>query len=330
MMDLRKLRMLAELERLGTIAAVAAELRLTAPGISMQLAALERELGVVLTERQGRRLALTPAGRLLAAHGRDLVDRLSVAELEIDAIRQGAAGHYRIAAFPSAARTFVADAWRLSLADEVGTEISLTTPEPEGALADLSAGRTDLAIVHEYSNVPRARTPGVDYEAIVSEPVWLAINAEDPAAADEVDLTSLRGHRWIAPTRGLTCFEMIDRACGLAGFRPHIVAESMDFAAQIELVAAGVGVALVPDLTIAGVPAGVRISRTRAPLRRHITAARRTSMAGDEGLRRIVGLLRSAAGTRVRDEPPTRSPAPAVTAESSTRGPQAIEAVSAS
>ena len=83
MIDVRKLRMLAELDRLGTIAAVAEELQLTAPGISMQLSALEKELGITLTERQGRRLALTPAGKLLAEHGRDVLDRLSLAELDV-------------------------------------------------------------------------------------------------------------------------------------------------------------------------------------------------------------------------------------------------------
>ncbi len=109
--------MLAALERLGTVAAVAEELHLTAPGISMQLNAFERELGVPLTERQGRRLALTPAGRLLAAHGRDMLDRLSLAELEIDTLQRGAGGRYRVAAFPSAARTIVADAWAALLTD---------------------------------------------------------------------------------------------------------------------------------------------------------------------------------------------------------------------
>ena len=152
MLDVRKLRMLSTLERVGTIAAVAAELHLTAPGISMQLSALERELGVALTERQGRRLALTPAGRVLASHGRDILDRLALAEMEVDAIRGGTVGMYRVAAFPSAARTFVTDAWSALRADRAGVELTLTTPEPEAALALLVAGETDLAVVHSYSN----------------------------------------------------------------------------------------------------------------------------------------------------------------------------------
>jgi DNA-binding transcriptional LysR family regulator len=103
--------MLAELDRLGTIAAVAEHLGQIAPGVSMQLAALEREVGVTLTEKSGRNVRLIPAGRLLAQHGMDIVERLTLAEMEVSALCDGAAGTYRVAAFPSAARTIVAATW---------------------------------------------------------------------------------------------------------------------------------------------------------------------------------------------------------------------------
>src|SRR6478752_6891824 len=175
MLDVRKLRMLSALDRLGTIAAVADELHLTAPGISMQLSALEREVGLALTERHGRRLALTPAGRVLADHGHEILDRLTLAEMEVDAIRGGRVGRYRMAAFPSAARTLVADAWKAIRAEQAGIDLVLTTPEPEQALALLIAGDTDLALVHGYSNVPRGLPDGVLSETLANEPVLLAI-----------------------------------------------------------------------------------------------------------------------------------------------------------
>ena len=81
--------MLSELQRLGTITAVANKLHLTAPAVSMQLAALEREVGLALTERQGRRVVLTPAGEVLAQHGHDIADLVSVAEMEVQTLRQG-------------------------------------------------------------------------------------------------------------------------------------------------------------------------------------------------------------------------------------------------
>src|SRR4029077_12284774 len=179
MLDVRKLRMLSALDRLGTIAAVAEELHLTAPGISMQLNALERELGVALTERQGRRLALTPAGRVLAEHGHEILDRLALAEMEVDAIRGGRVGRYRVAAFPSAARTLVADAWRAIQSEHAGLELVLTTPEPEQALSLLVAGETDLALVHSYTNIPRDLPDGVESELVATEPIWLALRSDD-------------------------------------------------------------------------------------------------------------------------------------------------------
>ncbi len=300
MLDVRKLRMLSALERLGTIAAVAEELHLAAPGISMQLSALERELGASLTERHGRRLALTPAGRVLAAHGRDILDRLALAEMEVDAIRGGRVGKFRVAAFPSAARTLVSDAWSAIQADEAGVALTLTTPEPETALALLVAGETDLALVHSYSNVPRELPNGVEAEPLATEPIWLAIRSDDPHAGEEVDLADLARHPWITPERHLTCFEMTDRACGLAGFRPAIVAETMDFAAQFELVRAGAGVALVPQLSVAALPPDVTLARPRQKIERHIAAARRTTMHADPGLDTLVRAFRRAADARLR------------------------------
>jgi DNA-binding transcriptional LysR family regulator len=292
--------MLSSLERLGTIAAVAEELHLTAPGISMQLNALERELGVALTERHGRRLALTPAGRVLAEHGHEILDRLALAEMEVDAIRGGRVGRYRVAAFPSAARTFVADAWKSIQSENAGLDVVVTTPEPEHALALLVAGETDLALVHGYSNIPRDLPDGVGSEPLGVEPIWLAIRADDPLAASEVDLADLASHQWVTAERSLTCFQMTERACGLAGFRPTIVAETTDFAVQLELVRNGAAVALIPQLAIAAVPPQVKLARPRQELERHIFAARRTAMHADPGLATLVTALRLAADARLK------------------------------
>jgi DNA-binding transcriptional LysR family regulator len=299
MLDVRKLRMLSALERLGTIAAVAEELHLTAPGISMQLNALERELGVALTERHGRRLALTPAGRVLADHGHEILERLALAEMEVDAIRGGRVGRYRVSAFPSAARTLVADAWKAIQVEHAGVELALTTPEPEQALALLVAGETDLALVHSYSNIPRDLPDAVESELVATEPIWLAIRSDDPLAGDEVELADLASHPWITPERNLTCFQMTDRACGLAGFRPAIVAETMDFAVQLELVRTGAGVALVPQLAVVALPSDVTLARPRQRIERHIVAARRTTMHAEPGLDTLVRAFRRAAHARL-------------------------------
>ncbi|MGH3206568.1 MAG: LysR family transcriptional regulator [Trebonia sp.] len=304
MIDVRKLRMLAELERLGTIAAVADELHLTAPGVSMQLAAFEKELGIQMTQRQGRRVALTPAGRVLAAHGHDILDRISLAELEVAALRAGTVGHYAVSAFPSAARTFIADACRRIIrGDGTALELHLTTSEPEAALDALSSGTVDLAVIHSYSNVPRDIPRDLATRAIGTEPVWLATrNPEQPADADpSTRLEDYAQHPWIAPTDGLACFTMVERACGLAGFRPRIVAESMDFSVQLELVAAGLGVALVPDLTVETIPEGVTLLKPATPIERTIFLAARAPRFSDPGIQNLVEIIEKSAAAILKD-----------------------------
>lgn len=291
MLDVRKLRMLAELDRLGTIAAVARELRLTAPGVSMQLATLEREVGLSLTERTGRTVTLTPAGRLLARHGHEIVDRISVAEMEAAALREGAAGLYRIAAFPSAMRTIVADAWRTSSESASGIQLRAIEREPESALAALAAGEVELAVIHSYSNMAESSAGDVTATLIGTEPVWLA-QREDVGTAD---LRHYATRDWIVPSSALSCSEMIDRACGVAGFAPRVVAEATDFASQLALVAAGVGVALVPQLTVALVPDGVFLSELVEPVYRHLFVVTRAGASADAGLRTVTELLAQSA-----------------------------------
>jgi DNA-binding transcriptional LysR family regulator len=305
-LDVRRLQMLSELQRLGTIAAVANELHLTAPAVSMQLAALEREVGIALTERQGRRVVLTPAGAVLASHGHDIVDLVGIAEMEVQTLRQGESGTYRIAAFPTAARSYVTDAWRqLRDGPHVGPALRLTELEPDAAIEALVRGDLDLAVTHAYSNVPRLPSQGLSSAALVSEEMLLATAAGAAPATTDAGAAPLadQAHSdWVIPHDELTCAEMVRRACAAAGFQPHVVAEATDFSVQLELVAAGIGVALVPRLAARAVPEEVRLLRVHPQVERHHFALTRRSADTDPGLRRIVEALAENA-TRLLGEP---------------------------
>lgn len=375
MLDVRKLRMLAELERLGTVGAVADELSMTGPAVSMQLAALGRELGLPLTERRGRRVALTPAGRLLARHGRDVVDLLAVAETEAQALREGATGTYRVAAFPAAARAIVPAAWRLLADGAPDVRLRVTECEPAAGLAAVEAGEADLAMTHAYSTMPAPDTPTLVVRPAGAEPVLLAVpaaapggvpglvpaaapggvpgsssaaapdagpglapvaapggvpgsvpaaapggvpgssSAEAPGAgravgpaamptvgpvagpAGPADLAAYAAAGWVVPPPGLACREMVERACGLAGFAPRVVAEVADADAQLALVAVGAGVALVPRLGTRGAPEGVTLLELRAPVTRRLFTVTRRSSSADAGLATVTWALRAAART---------------------------------
>ncbi len=299
-LDPRRLRMLAELDRLGTIAAVARKLHQTAPGVSMQIAALEREVGVALTEKDGRSVRLTPAGRLLAQHGVDVVERLTLAEMEVHALRDGAAGTYRVAAFPSAARTIVAATWsELLTAGEGSLRIELVEMEPDESSSALRAGDVDLAITHTYSSLEPIDARNLSIWPLRVEPVWLAV----PAArglSGPVDLQRFATEDWLVPRQETSCFDMVVRACGAAGFAPRVAAEATDFAVLLALVGVGAGVALVPELAIDRLPEGVQLLTYETPVHRHLFLATRSSSSADPGLARLRGAISHAASALVR------------------------------
>ncbi|MGV8871505.1 MAG: LysR family transcriptional regulator [Rhodococcus sp. (in: high G+C Gram-positive bacteria)] len=290
-MDPRRLRMLLELDRLGTIAAVADLLRQTAPGVSMQLAALEKEVGVALTEKSGRNVRLTPAGRVLARHGADVVDRLMLAEMDVLALRDGAAGTYRIAAFPSAARTIVAATWSTLRASSHGSlTLQLIEMEPDESLAALRSGGADLALTHTYSTMEPIDSQSLSILPLQVEPVWLAVPV-GLGARGAAGISDFSGHDWVTPRRERKCYDMVVRACGAAGFVPHVVAEATDFAVLLALVDAGAGVALIPDAAIDRLPAGVHLMELEQPIERHLFLATRSSSATDPGLGRIRDII---------------------------------------
>lgn len=296
MLDARRLQLLAHLERLGTIAAVATELHQTPSGVSMQLSALEREAGTPLTERQGRRLRLTAAGSQLARHGRDLAAVLTLAELELDSIRAGSTGTYRIAAFPTAARTIVAPMTRHLRDAGGGLEVELDVLEPDDAIAALQAGHVDAAIVHSYSNLPRTRPDSLSIEQLGSEPVLLAVPETEPSNASP-DLRSRTQEQWMAAPDGTACQRMLVQACATAGFDPAIAVRTIDYSVQLALVAAGAGIALVPRMAVTEAPAGVRFRATVPAVRREVAVAFRTSSSSDVGLRALLDVATQEAAT---------------------------------
>ena len=139
--------MLRELSERGTIAATAAALGYTPPAVSQHLAALERQVGVALLERHGRRVALTPAAHLLVARTERVLAELEAAEAELAAGNGDLRGSVRLAAFPTAAATLVPGAMATFAARHPGAEVLLSELEPEDALPALKLGEADLAIV---------------------------------------------------------------------------------------------------------------------------------------------------------------------------------------
>jgi DNA-binding transcriptional LysR family regulator len=277
MIDMRRLRVLHAVSAYGSVTAAAAALGYSAPAVSQQLAALEREVGMRLTERAGRGLELTPAAMILVGHTDVLLARLEAAESDLAALRDQVAGRVTLTAFPSAAASFVSAAWAALAGSAPQVRLDLTEMEPEESLPAVLRGEADVAVAHEYDLLPRPLDPLFERRELLSDPVMLAVPAAHPlAGGGAVPLSALAGLPFLAPRDTTSCAEMIQRACARAGFVPRVVARATDFGVLLSLVAAGAGVTLVPALAARLLPSQVRLLWPADPVTRQIfTVSRR-------------------------------------------------------
>jgi DNA-binding transcriptional LysR family regulator len=295
MLDVRRLRVLHAVSAYGSVTAAAAALGYSAPAVSQQLAALEREVGMRLTERVGRGLELTPAAVVLVGHTDALLARLDAAEADLAALRDQVAGRVALAAFPSAAAGFVAAAWAALAGSAPQVRLDLTEMEPEESLPAVLRGETDVAVAHEYDLLPRPLDPLFERRELLSDPVVLAVPADCPADGP-VPLATLAGRPFLAPRDTTSCAEMIQRACARAGFVPRVVARASDFRVLLSLVAAGAGVTLVPALAARSLPPGVKLLSPAAPVTRQVFTVSRRAADRKPAVRVVLDALTAAAG----------------------------------
>lgn len=250
MLDIRKLRLLRELSHRGTIAAVAAALTYTPSAVSQQLSALEREAGVPLLERTGRTVRLTPAATTLVEHTESILEILHRASADLADAATSLSGTLRIGTFPTAVPTITTPAVVTLSTDHPSLNLLVSELDPAKMADALRSDSLDLALIQEYDHVPLAREPGIGREPLMEEAVHLA-------ALDAISLHDSHEAPWIAGTPGTLCHTLTIRACEADGFTPYIRHHADDFGAVLALVAAGQGVALVPDLAARNPPDGV-------------------------------------------------------------------------
>lgn len=265
-MDLTRLRVLAAVAREGSVTGAARALHYAQPSVSHHLARLEAEVGVPLTERHGRGVRLTAAGRLLAARAEEILGRVGAAREELDALVSLSAGRVRLAAFPSALAALVPDVVAQLARERPGLGVGLVEAEPPEALDALRRGAVDVAVVFEHDRSP-LDVAGLRAVPVLAEELFLVRSGADPspgahddvhdAPRDEaapspdegaVDLALLADAAWIAGCE--RCRADLVGRCERAGFTPRVAFETDDYVAVQALVASGVGVSLLPALAL--------------------------------------------------------------------------------
>jgi DNA-binding transcriptional LysR family regulator len=293
MLDVRRLRLLSELSRSGTIAEVAKVVGYTPSAISQSLAQLEREAGVTLLERDGRRVRLTPAALALVARTERVLEELDAAEADLAAEQGTVGGELTIGAFPSAAAGLVVPAVRTLARRHPELTCVVREHEPEDGIPLLRSGELDLLVSESYDDVEQAPAGGLEEHPLLSEPLLLVLPKGHPRR-ERVALAGLRDAAWIAGLAGTQFAAALERACRSAGFTPRVEHRADDAVLFHRLIEAGLGVGLLPQLACDRA-AGVRFAAvTPAAPRRHVSALVRRGAARRPALRAALEALASA------------------------------------
>src|SRR5579864_10681 len=253
MLNLNRLRILAEVASCGSFSAAADSLSYTQSAVSQQIAALEAETGVTLLERLPRGVRLTPAGQVLVEFAEGIIARLHAAEAEMAAIAGLRGGQLRMASFPTAGATLMPLAIAIFRGRHPEVTLTLAEGEPEEIGLRLQAGEFDLALLFEFEGTSESLGPELERVELFEDPMFLALPADHPLARRQtLRLEDLRAEAWIQTSASSPCARHVVRSCHAAGFDPIVSFESDDYLTVQGLVAAGVGVALIPKLALAG------------------------------------------------------------------------------
>jgi len=270
-LDISRLRVLVAVAREGSITAAAEALHYAQPSVSHQLAKLEAEVGVPLLQRMGRGIRLTDAGRLLSERAEHILAQMESVSAELDEVAGLRTGNLRLAAFPSALATIVPSAAARVAKEFPGVKLSLTEAEPPEALSALRNDEVDVALIFEHGDPPRCDRRDITLTPLLDEPLYVVTPADRAWSGPRDELTTYSGDRWIAGCE--RCREHLVVACDRAGFTATVDFETDDYVAVQALVAAGLGVSLLPGLTLlANRHAGVRLDRVEGLRRQVLTA----------------------------------------------------------
>jgi DNA-binding transcriptional LysR family regulator len=302
MLDVRRLRVLSEVAARGSFSAAAEALTLTQSAVSQHVAALEREVGLPLVERGTRPVELTEAGHALTRHATGIFARLDGAEQELGEIAGRRDGRLRFGSFPTALATFVPPAFAQFRRAHAEVTLTVVDDHLQRLIPRLEAGELDLALIYDHEALPEIAAR--DLERIpLFEDVFRAVlpAGHRLARRRRLELSDLAGEPWIGGAATSAWFRIVGHACRRAGFTPQIGFASDDYVAIQALVAASLGVSVLPGLAVTHPLPSVeaRTLRAGAPVR-HISAARPRDAYRGPAVSAMLDSLRGAAAALAR------------------------------
>lgn len=295
MIDLAALAGLRAVADHGSVIAAASATGFTPSAVSQQVKRLERQVGVPLLERVGRGVVLTGHGRHLVEAGERVLADLEELEAGLQHRAGVVTGSLGLVAFSTAMRGLVAPVVRHLQDAHPGLRVRLEEREPWDAVDLVASGRSDVALVHRWGGVPLAVPDHVVSTPVAEDVAELVVHRDDPLAAREVVTPAdLVEAPWIATPEGTICRQWLHRMYDGTGRPPRIAHVSMEFESHLALVAAGLGVALVPRLGRAPLGPDLVAVRVTDPVpTRLVDALHRRTMADSPAVAAVVAGLRS-------------------------------------
>jgi DNA-binding transcriptional LysR family regulator len=300
MLDIHRLRLLRELDRRGTLAAVARALSYSPSAISQQLSQLESEAGVVLLEPVGRGVRLTPQARILVAHTEAILERLEEAEAELRASMAEVRGTLRVASFQSVLFALIPSVLTELAQRHPELRVEITHQQAEPAFAGLLAHDFDVVLGEEYPGIARPPTAGARTQLLANDELFLVLPSAGPYAADgpedaQLRLADLAGVPWILDPADTAPGQWARNACRAAGFEPDVRYVGSDLLLEIHLAETGQAAAVLPGLLLAAVPRpAASIRRIPGRPHRRLTTAARAGAARQPAIRAFRDALRHA------------------------------------
>ena len=294
MLDLGRLRALHAVDAHGSIAAAAAALGYTPSAVSQQIAKLERETGSRLLERRGRGVALTDAAQLLVETAEKVLGIVEQAEVALEERRGRPTGVLNVAAFPTAARGLLPPVLAALAARHPDLDLRMSEQDPHLAPGLVARGAVDLAVVHDWDIAPLAEPEGLSRALLGEDRCDLLLPRGHPLAVRPALVRAdVAGERWIVQPVGTVCHDWLLRTLRAGGAEPDVAYQVAEFETQVALVAAGLGIALVPRLGRGTLPEQVVVRPLDpAPVRR-LFAVWRTGASRRPAIVEAVRLLRA-------------------------------------
>lgn len=251
-----QLQTLQAVLRTGSFSEAARELGYTASAVSQQISALERAIRTQLFEREAHGVQPTPMAAWLAERSDQALGQLRALEDDIALRQHGTIGRLALGSFPSASERLLPATLSQLRRTHPGLAVSLDEGEPSELFAKLASRELDVAVVYRYGQVPAPIPAGLHAERLLQESLVLLAppghrllrRLEPGQPVSEADLAAFEGEPWIATRPGTAGASTLRRLCARAGFEPRIVHRSNNYAVVHGLVAAGLGVAIVPRL----------------------------------------------------------------------------------